>query len=252
MRYSLIIGLLVYLSQFFGVAQSSAQLACQKSPLAVADEGLKYKLRGNRCEGLFMQPVAASSHIRVIGYHLHAPVFEPGSKTPIRVSVGGSAASQAIQLHAVSMRFRQYYRMDTMLQSSHLFLWDRTLLNNQQIALRPDELAMVACDGACDKAAPRLLPVSLVADEPPPHPAPELIFSSNVDISKLVVRLVRLPGGKPMEEEVLRGRVLLALSPEHFPLGRSWQAGTYDVTVTAIPRHAEAAVDVTNAEILVP
>lgn len=241
------------LCQLGGSSQAAAQsISCAKSIQPVADEALQYRLRGNRCEGLFMQPVAASSHIRIIGYHERPPAFKPGSSSPIRVSVSGATTDKTILLHAVSTRFRQYYRMDARFQSSDSFLWDRTVLNQQQIALQPDELAMIACDAPCNETNLRLLPVSLVADVAAPPEAPQMVFISNVDVSKLSIHLVRLPDGKATDDEILRGRLLLALTPEHFLLKKPWQTGDYRLTVTAIPRYADSAVDSVTVVIFLP
>ena len=251
MRFVVLI-LQLCIFQSLALSQSSAQLICEKSPLPVADATLKYELRGNRCEGLFLQPVAASSHLRIIGYHLHSPIFTLGSSAPIRILVDDAAKNDVTVLRALSTRLRQYYRMDTRLQSTNSFAWDRTLINNQEIALRPSELAMVACGSPCDDATQHLFPVSLVADMPTPQAEPEIIFSSNVDLSKLLIKLVRLPNGKPVEEEILHGRLLLALTPQRFMLENSLQAGTYHMTATAIPRYSNTPVDVANAVISVP
>jgi hypothetical protein len=241
---------------------------CPKSVLPIADDGLKYKFRGDRCEGLFMQPVAAASHLEIIGYHEHAPAYLQKSKNPLRVSVtlpsssdsrmfwqvaeveGNSAHTNSIALRALSAK--QKYRMDAEVQPGKPFLWDRNVLDMQQIDVLPKDLLMLACEESCYRAKLRLLPASVVGDVPLPRQTPELVFRAAVDLSKLYVRITKLPNGNTITDEILRGQQVLAGTPQHIPLNPLIQGpGTYRVILTAIPAYT-AGVDAVEVQIVAP
>jgi hypothetical protein len=258
MRYVLLSTILFPSLLLIQLSQTSAALVCAKLASPVANEDLKYKLRGNRCEGLFMQSVAASSHIRIIGYHRHDPVFPEKSKDPIPILVARlhapatEAVTSQVDLHVVSTRFRQYYRMDALVSPGALFPWDRTLLADQQIELKPDELAAIAC-APCDDSNLRLLAVSVGEDKTAPKQSLDVVFISSVDISNLKIHLVT-PRGETVEKKVpLGGPVLLAQMPLHFALGEFVHVGgEYRMMVIATPRYPESAMGDFQARIDVP
>jgi hypothetical protein len=255
------------LSQSNSLAQSIPP--CPKSVLPIADEALKYKLRGDRCEGLFMQPVAAASHLEIIGYHEHAPAYVERSKNPLKVSVtlpsvsdsrlfwqvnepaDGPAQTGPIALRALAVR--QKYRMDAEIHSGNTFLWDRNVLNMQQIDVLPRDMLILACEESCHRPKLRLLPVSVVADVPPPRQAPELVFRAAVDLSKLYIQITKLPNGQTITDEVLRGQQVLAGAPQHIPLGPLIRGGgTYRVIATAVPTYNAAGLDAVEVQVVAP
>jgi hypothetical protein len=217
---------------------------------------LGYKPRSNVCEGLFTQPVAANSRIRIIGLHEHRPAFKAGiisNADPISVAVDPAQAPSAIALRAVSGRYRQYYRMDALFRPNEIpFKWSRNVLSNPQVDLKPDELMVIACQDSCNSQTLRLLPVSVTADGMASSRAFEIVLSSNVDLSEIRIHIVRLSDGRTVDdEEALHGQPLLGDMPQRVPLKKLQQAGSYHITITAIPQYADA-VATTQADIIIP
>jgi hypothetical protein len=245
------------------LAQAAEVPVCLKSVIPASDPVLSYQRRTNRCEGLFMQPVAVSANIRIVGYHEHALDFKEGVSAPLRIVVNGAPAGRTVFIRAISTKFRQHYRMDAQVSSATSFLWDRDILN--KILTHHEELVMTACyrvtaesggseSNACSEPNMQLLPISIVADGSVSQPPPEIVLSAGVDLSKLYIRLTRIPDGKVVIDdlEVLRGRPLLALTPYRFPLSRFWQTGSYQIRVTGVPRDEAVAVDASSARLSIP
>jgi hypothetical protein len=226
---------------------------CLKSTLPIANEALRYKDRDDRCEGLYMQPVAASSHLRILGYLEHVPIYRNGSDKSLRVSVLGATQTDHIMLHATSARYRQYYQMDAQLPPGSPFPWKRSVLNRPEINLTPGELMVIACEGSCDRTNLHLFPVSIVEDgSAPTRNAPELVFDASVDLAKITLQVMKLPNGVAVSQEVLQGQQLLAGLPKRVALSALIRgAGLYQVRATAIPSYT-ASVSTIQALIVVP
>jgi hypothetical protein len=242
--------------QGISLSQSAAQPDCQNTVFPVADDPLGYKARSNVCEGLFVQPVAANSRIRVVGLHEHRPVFKPGTGNngnPLSVSVEPAEAQKFIVLRAVSARYRQYYRMDAVFKLGEIpFLWNRNVISSPEIALKPDELMVIACRDSCNSQPLHLLPVSVTADGMAASKSFEIALTSNVDIAEIRIHAVRLSDGRTVEDdEVLRGRQLLAGIVQRVPLNKLQQSGDYHVVITATPLYTGAEAT-TQVDIRIP
>jgi len=236
---------------------------CPKSIEPIQDQRLGYQDRKDRCEGLLVQPVAASAGIKIIGFHRHIPEYvvpNPDKyvvpEKPILVSVAAASSSQALFVRAISVRHQLYYRMDTTVQSGEVFPWDRKIISDRKILLHPQELMIVACEGPCDKPEPHIFPVSITEDGRQPESRPAIVFSTALDVSHLNLTLTRVSDGKIVRNidnlDILDGQILPAGKPKFYPLDDIKPAGLYRLKVRAIPRYGANAMDEARAVLAIP
>jgi hypothetical protein len=214
------------------------------SPLAYTD-------RGDRCEGLFRQKVAASAQLALIGVHAHSPKFKPGSGKTLTVVPVGAGHASAIAIRVLSSRPRLYYRMDAKLASATRFVWKREILDNSRVTLGPREIKALLCEESCDKKVPKVFPASITEGRAPPSGGVTLWFRAAIDLRKLFITLQRRPNGKTAlkNTDVLEGRLLPAgAAKDVFVTLRS---GTYDLRALAVPVGA-SAMDQVRARIVIP
>ncbi|HZT29784.1 MAG TPA: hypothetical protein VFA33_07875 [Bryobacteraceae bacterium] len=107
------------------------------APPAVCDAQLSpppgdpngYKLRGDRCEGVYIKEVAGSASLAVVSLTESFANFDPASAAPLRVEWQAPAGSSPVHLRAVALRRRTYYRMDTIRPSgSGSYSWNPGIL----------------------------------------------------------------------------------------------------------------------------
>jgi hypothetical protein len=91
-----------------------------------------YRLRGDRCEGVFIRPVAGTS-LLVASFTRH---FDQYDVTAVQnLDIGWSAPIEGpIQLRAYGLRRKLYYRMDTTLPSARRsYAWPADVLSGLKI-----------------------------------------------------------------------------------------------------------------------
>ena len=117
------------------MSAGAQQDLCDKSLVASRQNPLGYRLRGDRCEGLYAQDVSGST------LHLVSMTesFEDYDATQGKeLSVTWSAQPAAtVWLRAQGLKRRLYFRMDTTLPSGHRsYVWPTGLLASLQIQKR--------------------------------------------------------------------------------------------------------------------
>jgi hypothetical protein len=107
--------------------------------------------------------MAGHAGLRAVGFSsLYGGAFKFGE--PIHIRLDGFAVGQPsivperLHIRAVSLRHRHFYRMDARLQGAVNFNWPSDLLIHGDIALAPDEVGIMACEGDCDQRRPVLYP----------------------------------------------------------------------------------------------
>ncbi len=231
------------------LAHSPTASACPATPSVDASNPTAYKDRGDRCEGIFRQQVAASAQLALIGVHRHSPTFEPGSGKPLTVTSAAQSGA-ALALRVLSSRPRQYYRMDATLHGSS-FVWKRDVIDNPAIQLTPSEAKALLCETSCSVANPKIYPVSIVEAKASRSQGITLWFRAAVDIKQLFITL-RPIGGQANtefeESDVLDGRMLPAgAAKDVFAILKS---GSYSLKAIAVPVGAEA-MDEVRAQIII-
>ncbi|MEK6374764.1 MAG: hypothetical protein AABO58_18960 [Acidobacteriota bacterium] len=82
-----------------------------------------YQSRGNRCEGLYVSNVGSRS-LAAMSFTLGRIRFDLKSPTPARVSAPGQ--TQSVNIRAVAIPLKTYYRMDATLPADATLLWPLT------------------------------------------------------------------------------------------------------------------------------
>jgi hypothetical protein len=97
----------------------------------LCDPGLKpardhpnaYRLRHDRCEGVYFEDVAGSGAFRIVSFTESMEGFEPGYGVNLLVS-WTSPVREPVRLRAYGLTRRLYYRMDTVRPAgSNAYLW---------------------------------------------------------------------------------------------------------------------------------
>lgn len=212
--------------------------AGQECALSVeVEEGspVAYRARGNRCEGVYDQPVANRINLRIAGFHWGAPVFDPAKDEAVRVSVPPAEPGRTVQLRIVSTRRHDYYQMDTRaVGGDGTFSWPLDVVRQLDDPLQPFHAAALACVSDCDGGSagrPTLLPVSLGSMQAAPSQEKgsqrlTVIALADVELSKAEATL-RQGEEVLFENRAVGGRSLTPHRPIRIPVdeaeaGEAW------------------------------
>ena len=94
------------------VPNGALRFDCDSLVKTQATDPLRYRQRGDRCEGVYGQNVAGSSTLRVASLVESLEAFDDTSSQPLRIE-WTPPAGEGVVLRASSIRAGLYYRMDT-------------------------------------------------------------------------------------------------------------------------------------------
>ncbi|WP_437546071.1 hypothetical protein WME97_41260 [Sorangium sp. So ce367] len=120
---------------------SAQKLTCDASLNPPRDNAFAYRIRGHRCEGLYVKDVG-STDLRVVSFTEIVEDFDTrsGEDLLVRWPAFGDGDTH---VRAESLKPRHFYRMDTIVAAgSTLYSWPTDLL--AAFDLKKDELAMLA------------------------------------------------------------------------------------------------------------
>ncbi|MEE8304260.1 MAG: hypothetical protein V3S24_17725, partial [Candidatus Tectomicrobia bacterium] len=102
---------------------SSAALAavCDGEVERPAGDPFGYQMRGNRCEGRYVQKVN-SGRLFVVSFTQAFPPFDARETRTLRLH-WRKPSPKPVQLRAQSLRYRLYYRMDAVVDTDTAFAW---------------------------------------------------------------------------------------------------------------------------------
>jgi hypothetical protein len=175
---------------------STAYAACPRSgSLAPRDPGISYKLRGNRCEGIYASNVSSDlkPQPKVIGFHRGMPpdaAFLPKSVTAFDVDLPKN--TRGISIRAVSLRPKTYYAMDTELSAGTAsFAWETSILSAPSLSMKASELGLLACNNGCLAARSTAYFPSRMLRPPAGlrSSSYEIIFQTPIGVDNVEVRL---------------------------------------------------------------
>lgn len=99
------------------VVSAAPEVTCDGTIQGVAQDRLGYRLRGDRCEGIYWQPHSTPDNLPVLSIQEgNAPPRAPTLPSVVRLSwsrAGKIAAGSIVRVRAVQLRPGLYYRMDT-------------------------------------------------------------------------------------------------------------------------------------------
>ena len=91
--------------------------------MCIRDSPQGYRLRGDRCEGIYAQPVSGSSTLLVASFTEAFEDFNPSSQDKLSIE-WPSFAKTPIRLRAYALREKFYYQMDTVVAADKApYLW---------------------------------------------------------------------------------------------------------------------------------
>jgi hypothetical protein len=173
----------------------SAASRCPGDVKPASDAAVAYADRGDRCEGLYQQPVAASAKLQIIGAHRNRPIFDAGSGVPILVSAITAGAGD-LKLRILSTKPQLYYRLDASLDSKGQFLWKRNIVDDVRVGLKPADIAALICAGSCEKSSPTIYPAALTEKATQSVDGITIRMRAALDLKELLVTVES--GGAPL------------------------------------------------------
>ena len=189
---------------------------CDQDLNPAATNPLAYRLRGDRCEGVYIQDVAATA-LRVASFTESYESFDLAAGRPLLVE--WTPQGTAVHIRAQSLRSRLYYRMDSDRSAgSGSFSWPMDLL--AALRLEKPELGVLAWTtrriGDADRTVFEPLRVRQIAA---PTPGPyRLVVVPGVQLEEIFVSVAPLKSnGEPGPYAIDKQPAALG----YYPAGRA-------------------------------
>lgn len=113
----------------------AVQSPCDSRLVQPGNDPNGYRLRGDRCEGLFVQPVAGSASLLVASFVESFSDFNPRATSTLPLAWAPAEPSKPTFLRAYGLRRRQYYRMDAERPAGvRSYAWPATILGNLDLS----------------------------------------------------------------------------------------------------------------------
>lgn len=241
----------------FAVGPFSDRLAAQDPTASCAldlearrgtDAAYQPREQGRRCEGVFVQPSAASTQLTLRGFHLGAPSFHADSAQNLTIEVVGANRPPGGTLVARSLRPRHFYQMDTRaLDEDGRFVWSTDILRHPDVNMTPGELAVLYRRGGEEGSQVHVLPVRVTGTGGQPGPPIPLIFlEPETTIESVILRVERLESGEVVHQRTMNRHFAPGM-PIRIPLPRD--PGTFRILVTGVGPDTARAVTMFTAEV---
>lgn len=108
---------------------SAEQSPCDPNLTQLGQNPQGYRLRGDRCEGIYIQPVSGSTTLLVASFTEFFEDFDPSSSGQLSVE-WSPPAETPIHLRAYALREKLYYQMDAIVAAGKTaYLWPAGVLN---------------------------------------------------------------------------------------------------------------------------
>lgn len=205
-----------------------------------------YRMRGDRCEGLYIREVAGSSSVALVSLTRSSLAYDLKSGNDIVVDWRSPSNQQPVHLRGVGLRRRLYYQMNAERPAGATsYTWKTGVLAN--LDLKPAELGLVAWVSAPVGAETRdvYLPVSL-------HQGPSasvgsaynVTLSPSAELSEVYVTLTPIDSAGHPKSPLLNGRKLgfgyyPAMRPLSFPVSTPREPGIYALEIAAVLKTGE-------------
>ena len=209
----------------------------------------RYRLRGSRCEGRYLEPVGQDI-LRIVAYYQGASWR--GEPPPGDLSVAWSEPTpRPVALRAVSLRWRTFYRMDATVEGGRgVFLWPTEVL--RALHLDANDIALTATTSASIFGADRQVYVPLragPADSIVERAPVVLWLMSDSDLDEIQLAMSSLSGNRwsrPLSP--FRRGTFVARRPIRVVLPEA-PAGTYELLFLAT---GDRALPTLTATVVIP
>ena len=209
-----------------------------------------YRLRGDRCEGLYVQPIAGSASLLVASFVAAFADFDARRVVDLRLDWTPASPFQPTFIRAYGLRRRQYYRMDTARAPGvRSFTWPATILGN--LSLSRQFLGIVAWNEMDVGAQPRRVYVPLrIGAGAAVAGGYELALVPSVELTEVYVSVAAVDGDGRTQRSYVQRRPLgfgyyPAQEPIRIPVAGLEQAGLHRIDIAVTQRDGGSA----NAEV---
>lgn len=201
-----------------------------------------YRMRGDRCEGIFAQQVS-SPHLEIRSLVGSFPSFDPQKDSELVLAWKTPPGNKAyVQLRAFSFKPGTYYRMDTRVNPDRSnFHWPTDVLNAEGLSRM--DLGLLAWTEISEPEGAKsivYLPLSTGTGVSKTREGYTVTFFPSTRLSEVHVKISRL-AGQDKGPSVIRDYKLIddyyaPSEPASFSTGKLGPAGFYRITITALPK----------------
>jgi hypothetical protein len=200
-----------------GLVRSGSIHTCDPYLQVSANNPFAYRLRGDRCEGLYVQQVA-NTPLFIASFGQINIDKTPASNGNLTVEWSARAPG-SIKLRAYGLKPKVYYRMDSLRpKGSQSYRWPADVLTALEIG--KDDIGIVAWTEQKIGTAVRDLYVPIRVGPPRLVPANvyDLVVVPGSEFSEIFVSLTALPSDGNPRKEIWNGK---PLGYGYYPAGRS-------------------------------
>ena len=231
---ALCVGAVLLLLQYPARADPAGPCDHNLTPLPTGPLG--YRLRGERCEGLYVAEVSGSA-ILVAAWTMAFDDFESAKVDNVVLAWDAPDGAGPVHLRAQGLRRRLYYRMDAVRPAGNAdFIWPANVLGELQLARK--DLGVLASTLTTVGGVPRnvLLPLRISGGAATPRRAEyELVLVPGTEFGEVYLSLEQV-GTSPSvlrHEEALGYGYYPANRPLRIPVEGLSAKGFYRLTVAA-------------------
>jgi hypothetical protein len=200
-----------------------------------------YKMREDRCEGIFAQQVS-SPYIEIRSLVGVLQPFDPKKDTAVTLAWTAPPGNKGdVWLRAFSFKPFVFYRMDTRVSSDRsTYHWPTDVLSSE--GLGRADLGLLAWTELTEPGGTKrevYLPLRMGTGLPKAETGYKVIFLPSKRLSEVHVKVSRLDGqGKALvlRDEKLIDEYYAPGEPAEFSTGKLGPAGFYRITLTASPK----------------
>lgn len=211
---------------------------CDPQLKQTSEDANGYRLRGDRCEGIYLREVGSTA-LLVVALTESVEDFDAASGKPLLVEWTAPAQAK-VHIRARALRHRLYYQMDTVRPpGSKAYTWPANLLS--RFKLRRNELGLVAWAPCAVGSATRdvYMPLRVSQAKPSRAPGYRLTVLPGVELSEVYFSLAPVGSdGKAgpflKKDEPLKYGYYPADRAVTIPLPELGAAGVYYVEIKAI------------------
>lgn len=221
---------------------------CDPDVRPPANTPYAYKLRGDRCEGLYIRSVAGNT-LNIVSLTEWFEDFATGANRNLRIE-WAAPGNARIHLRAVAVRPKLYYRMDvTRLPQSASFVWQSNILKELQLTRSEIGLLGWTLQTIGGTQRPVYVPLRISQQRPAQRsPRYRLVVLPGIELSEVYLSITALRGkgaeGKPLVDgEPLERGQYSAHRPISIDLPPLPAAGIYLLEIGATVRGGGSAAD---------
>lgn len=181
-----------------GASAAFGSSPCDPSLVQPATNPYGYHLRGDRCEGIYVQQVGGEP-LAVVSWTRSFADYDLKSNRPLKMRWETASGAAPVRLRAQGLRRRLYYRMDAVQSpGSDLFTWPLDIVST--LGISRHDAGIVGLTEADIEGRRReiYLPLRVSQDNKPiPDTSYSLTLLPGIEMKELFLTLTGPSGGRP-------------------------------------------------------